>query len=116
MNKQEIFDKVVNHLMTQGKRAGILGDDSVFECRYRAEDGKKCAVGCLITDDAYTPDIEGSNISARSVQDAIRNSGIKMQEEDEIFNMLNDLQYIHDKVVTDRLPALRSSIESVSGT
>lgn len=52
---QEVFDFVVNHLLTQNKRAI---DESKGYCSYRLE-GLKCAAGCLISDDLYTPSIEG---------------------------------------------------------
>lgn len=45
MNKQEIFDKVALHLLTQGRQA----TDGTF-CQYLTSDGLKCAVGCLIPD------------------------------------------------------------------
>jgi hypothetical protein len=50
MTDQEIFDKVVNHLRKQGGKA--VNDDG--ECLYRAPHGKKCAFGCLMTDEEYT--------------------------------------------------------------
>ncbi len=33
------------------------------ECRYRTPDGQKCAIGILISDDKYSSDMEGGNIS-----------------------------------------------------
>ncbi len=54
MTKQEIFDKVKAHLLAQGKRA-VNGDGN---CMYRGMDGTKCAVGCLIPDELYTPLLE----------------------------------------------------------
>lgn len=61
MTKQEIFDRVVNHLLTQNKRAVdyTLGYP---KCMYRTNEGLKCAVGCLIPDDAYDPRMEGYGI------------------------------------------------------
>lgn len=56
MNAQDVFDVVVTHLYRQGRRA-----TSNEVCVYRADDGSSCAVGCLIPDEAYTPDLEGSN-------------------------------------------------------
>jgi hypothetical protein len=55
MTEQEIFDTVVKHLATQGRRAA----DDEGRCRYRAPDGAKCAVGCLLTDEEYNPAWEG---------------------------------------------------------
>lgn len=58
MNPQEIFETVKNHLLTQGKKAKAA---STFNtCKYRTQDGLKCAVGCLIPDDKYMPEFDGS--------------------------------------------------------
>jgi hypothetical protein len=59
-NDQEAFDDVVRHLaaMTTG-RSGVLDFSGDFECRYRDDHGRRCAVGALIDDNVYTPKIEG---------------------------------------------------------
>jgi hypothetical protein len=54
MTPQEIFDTVARHLIAQGRQAKDEGGN----CVYRAEDGSKCAVGCLITDEEYVPSME----------------------------------------------------------
>ncbi len=63
---QQVFDIVAKHLLTQMKRSerpgnyvGSNQDDEVPFCAYRASDGSKCAIGCLIPDDIYNPDWEG---------------------------------------------------------
>ena len=45
--KQEAFDKVVEHLITQGKPAK-LGNTKY--CSYQTPAGLRCAAGCLIED------------------------------------------------------------------
>lgn len=60
MEAQEVFDKVVTHLRTQGCQAF----DPDNGCVYRGPNGTKCAVGCLIPDKEYTPQMEGQNVSA----------------------------------------------------
>lgn len=57
---QEVFDKVVSHLRTQGKKS--MNEDS--ECLYRGPGGLKCAAGCLIEDEEYRKDFEGSIIGS----------------------------------------------------
>ena len=85
MNMQETYFKVRNHLLTQGRRAKIYD-----QCRYRAPNGDKCAIGCLIPDDKYDPNMEGHLISCSPlIQDAIGAS------EDHI-DFLTDLQRVHD--------------------
>lgn len=51
--KQEVFDQVAHHLLTQNKRSVEW-----LACRYRSGNGLKCAAGCLISDDEYDPKLE----------------------------------------------------------
>lgn len=55
---QEIFDKVYTHLEQQGGASAL----ETGACLYRSEDGKMCAVGCLIPDDKYDPKFEGEPV------------------------------------------------------
>lgn len=54
MDKQTIFDTVVRHLGRQGHPAM----NGAGRCVYRAPDGSKCAVGCLIPDELYRPEMD----------------------------------------------------------
>lgn len=54
---QEIFDHVVTHLLSQNARA-----TDGFKCYYRAPNGLKCAVGCLIDDADYKPIMEDEGL------------------------------------------------------
>lgn len=68
MLAQEIYDTVVKHLFAQGKPAyGHIvlheNDDGVMACAYRMGE-LKCAVGCLIPDDAYRDSMERKSIQA----------------------------------------------------
>jgi len=56
--KQEVFDTVVSALIKQGHPS----IDTSGGCLYRGPDGLKCAIGHLIPDNVYTPDME--NVSA----------------------------------------------------
>lgn len=63
MTAQEIFNTVVAHLRQQKKRAMVYNEDNgLAQCLYRAPDGLKCAVGCLIPDGAYKPSFEGNAV------------------------------------------------------
>ncbi len=55
----------------------MLADDT---CAYRSPDGKKCAVGILIKDEFYGPDLEGALVSSGCVLDALCMSGIPNDE------------------------------------
>lgn len=54
--KQEAFDKVVRHLVAQGRPA--LNRNK--SCAYLSADGLKCAAGCLIPDDFIKLDFDGT--------------------------------------------------------
>lgn len=65
MTKQETFDRVAAHLLTQNRQAqAVYGDPKwapyvELACAYRGDGGTMCAVGCLIPDDRYRPELEG---------------------------------------------------------
>ena len=61
MNNQEAFNIMVNHLRKQNKKSV---DSLSDKCLYRGPNGLKCAIGCLIPDDEYSPLMEGKVISS----------------------------------------------------
>jgi hypothetical protein len=89
MNAQEIFNTVATHLFAQGAQASSPHDENA--CMYLAPDGKKCAVGCLITDAEYSPNMENKTIE-------------HLLEEKHLprffpfLTLLKDLQEVHDSV------------------
>lgn len=60
MNRQEIYDKVKAHLLTQGKKSEAKTISG--QCLYRSPDGLQCAAGCLIPDELYDPEMEGARV------------------------------------------------------
>ena len=92
MDAQEIFDTVARHLLTQKARA-----EDNLGCMYHAPDGKKCAVGCLITDEEYSPSMENTAIS-----DLINNNRLKRLSPFQ--GLLQDLQYVHDRILPEEWP------------
>ncbi len=100
-NRQEIFNTVAEHLLTQGRQAKKADNSS---CVYRSTNGDKCAIGCLIPDDRYSPKLE--NNTALTLHTRIYTNGLSYLEQalgysinakDAIF--LRDLQRIHDQTV-----------------
>jgi hypothetical protein len=59
---EDIFNYVENHLRIQGQslRNVPSDNDGAPECAYRGVGGRSCAVGCLIADDEYNPEMEGT--------------------------------------------------------
>ena len=98
MTPQEIYDTVAKHLFTQGRRSG---DDRPqrggFQCRYRGAEGTKCAVGAVMPDEAYDPDMEGHSIVGLFDPDATAEGGFKLPTwMKENLKLLVSLQDAHD--------------------
>lgn len=97
-SKQETFDAVARHLLTQGRAAvaGPIpeGDDSVGACQYLARNGDKCAVGCLIPDGDYHARFEGSAIE----QDGSTGISVLMDRLGHNLELLEQLQDLHDRL------------------
>lgn len=89
MNKQEIFDKVANHLRSmKGPSENESGN-----CMYRGLNGSMCAMGALIPDEMYDVNMEN-----HTIEYLIENENFSLPEFFSKTNMwfLDDLQYAHD--------------------
>ena len=98
MSIQEIFEKVREHLLTQGE-AAVSSDNS---CMYKMHSGLQCAVGCLISDEAYSEKLEGKMVEMELVQEALSKSGIELSND--VIHMLADLQCMHDDEEVETWP------------
>lgn len=109
-NMQGIYDKIVNHLRKQGKPS----IDLTGYCAYRGTDGLSCAVGCLISDDAYNPDIEGDSARSSKVEEALIASGIPMNIP-KVSIFLHEMQKIHDGLpyADQDMPLVEDSFKGV---
>ncbi len=102
LTKQEIFDKVATHLLTQGERAW---SNELGGCAYRGIGGLRCAVGCLIPDESYDLMFEGhspgfgmekeNNIGNRLLAQALNAGGVDIKDKPTM-ELLGDLQGLHD--------------------
>lgn len=91
---QKIFNKVVNHLRTQGVQALA----PTGSCYYKVPHSKlKCAVGCLIPSNKYNRSIEGSAVNQRPVYSML---GLKSVSKKIAF--LREIQNIHDENTPDK--------------
>ena len=116
MNPQEIYNKIKQHLLSQNERSitivpSIHDDEGYDVCAYRSDDGNlKCAVGALITDDAYSKELEDKSWYNPVVAKALVESGVKVEaysnssndsfydwlNADPIRKLLDTAQKIHD--------------------
>jgi hypothetical protein len=85
---QAAFEKVVRHLLKQGRTSLTDPDDALSTCAYRSPDGLMCAVGVLIPDDQYRSAFE--DLSVDDV--APRIPALKMLD----VGLLRRLQVVHD--------------------
>lgn len=96
LTRQQIYDTVKGHLLKQKDISFMKVEGLVTQtCAYRGEDGKKCAVGCLIPDELYDPKMETKGVFALfefwpSVMERI---GLSKKEH---IDLLETLQMIHD--------------------
>jgi len=91
MTRQEMFDTAAKHLLTQRTRS-VSDDDKKF-CRYRDPWGRMCAIGPMIPDERYSPDLEGHTVTYADVWDAM---GLDPNDPDNLKDLARKLQYIHD--------------------
>lgn len=89
MTDQEIFDKVATHLLAQNAKS--MNESG---CAYRGYCGRKCAIGCLIPDDKYHPDIENQTLEADCVRAALED-GISLKSM-RTLGLMVCLQSVHD--------------------
>lgn len=61
---QQVFNQVATHMLTQNQHSML----KCGGCAYRSSAGFKCAVGCLIADNEYRDDMEGTNVSGLLAQ------------------------------------------------
>ena len=106
MNLQGLFDKVAQHLLKQKTKSM---QDRAFA--YRGEEGRMCAVGCLIKDEFYRPSLEGKIILCNgAVQHAVQQS-LDGEADSSVMttagtltqqarHLLDDLQIVHDQRLT----------------
>lgn len=88
---QRLFNKVARHLLKQGERSVLVANGGLDTCQYRSAEGRMCAVGCLISDRYYKPDMEGWDIQG------LLDHGYKLPKSiTENVGFLSDLQQIHD--------------------
>jgi hypothetical protein len=97
--QQEIFDVVATHLLKQN--APSKGDKGL--CMYRGPNGKKCAVGYLIPDSHYDPNMESMPIYSSIIVEALRANGIDVTGGkidhyglNQTGNLLRSTQITHD--------------------
>ena len=108
---REIYERVSAHLLNQ--RA--VSEDENGSCRLRGANGRKCAIGSLVSDEFYRPDIEGIGISYyRHARDGkllrvLYASNVNAYDPG-IVDLLCELEQVHDDVSVDQWPHLLAAL------
>lgn len=102
-SKQETFDIVAKHLLTQNQKSmAVVDADPNLVCAYRGNNGCKCAAGILIPDAKYDPAMENGIIIIAT--DLYRTTLISSRlvttvvalEEGHDAGLVRGLQQVHD--------------------
>lgn len=96
MTKREIFNTVKEHLLKQNIKSLAMINGRDMGCAYRGEHSRKCAIGCLIKDKHYTPELEGRTVGVLEVKHALHLSGVDVMNV-EIIGLLSRLMSCHDQ-------------------
>lgn len=95
--KQEVFEQVKQHLLAQNKRA--INDRNT--CQYKIGE-LKCAAGCLISDDEYTPEFENNSWRVLQYRNLVPETHSRL---------IQQLQKIHDRHQPKDWPRLLNELE-----
>ncbi len=102
ISNQDLFDKIVAHLRSMTERSV---DSNSGNCRYRGDNGNRCAIGGIIKDEFYHPDIEiaGKNsVTCAGVMEAVQKSLDIDELNDGNFSVMRGLQDIHDNKFSNK--------------
>ncbi|CAL8475484.1 MULTISPECIES: hypothetical protein [Caballeronia] len=111
LSPKEIYERVSEHLLTQ--RA--VSEDDNGSCRLRSPEGRKCAIGSLVRDELYEPELEGVGISYyRHARDgrllrALYASNVNAYDPN-IIDLLIELEEVHDYADIDEWPELLAAL------
>jgi len=98
MTAQQLFNKMGNHLLTQGRKS--MGPSGY--CAYRGQGNTCCAVGILITDEEYTDEFEQKSSDAViGYPDAEHLKGLSITRLLPFRELLRDMQRAHDDIQND---------------
>ena len=84
---QEVFDQVATHLLKQRVASRNFATEM---CAYRGAKGRKCAAGCLVSDEEYSTEME--NLA----WDQINYPKRKFTVPQEHMKLITALQVVHD--------------------
>lgn len=107
---EDVRESAKDHL-----EGGIWAEDEYevfYELLSNTPYDAKCAVGCLIIDDFYDQNLEGNVIQQNAnVWDSVRKSNPVWKMTDGSYNLMRNMQNIHDNNPTDDWANLMEKLE-----
>jgi hypothetical protein len=102
MNKQEVFNKVRDHMLKQNARSTNVYN----RCQYRGDNGLMCAAGCLILDEMYRPDMDAGELelSWGSVCNRYPKLRDSISTDSNVHSLISNLQGVHDNILVHNWP------------
>jgi hypothetical protein len=111
LSPKDIYERVSGHLLAQN----AVSEDDSGSCRLRSPDGRKCAIGSLVSDEVYDARLEGVGISYyRHAQDgvllrALYASNVNAYDPN-VIDLLMELEQIHDDASVEQWPRLLTAL------
>jgi hypothetical protein len=101
MNRQQIYNQVKIHLLTQMHKSEAFTSEGDGQCVYRHVDGYRCAMGALIPDHLYDERMDDLDIETNTSISAVLENFPELVEffnveNQEDINFLATLQQLHD--------------------
>lgn len=91
---QSVFTNSVRYLLRQGVPSI---EESSGQCKYRSDDGCRCAIGAILPDHLYRRDMEGQRVSL--ILQERRATNKYFLDVDRV--LLSDMQTAHDKAAIE---------------
>ena len=95
MNRQEIFNRVVEHAKTMNGPSYIIDGHYFPTCAYRGCDGNKCLIGAVLPDNLYCPAMESNVIENLLSEYPEVDDYFQVQNQEDV-DFLSSLQMCHD--------------------
>lgn len=102
MKMQEIFNKAVTELRKQGAPARKILDSGRAQCFYKMDDGRRCAVGHLLTDEQIEELRQSDQLGSDLLElDDDFIESISPEDTEYPSSFLSGLQSMHDDTSSD---------------
>lgn len=96
VEQRALLKLAIDKVIEQGCKSGGYDEDSDYQCLYRGPNGTKCAVGHLIADEFYTPELEQLSVRTDELKDVLRASNPNVLIDHLVIDLLSEVQYCHD--------------------